>query len=592
MRSLFQWLDAHPAFYWAMLVAVVVMWVMRCREVVARSRDSHSERWDVWLWLSTAAVVLAGRWPELFVAHGVTEEEARVVLGARALAVDFHPFRVFVFSGGGPLASAALLPSHWLGVPLDYFNARLVALLCDLAALGGVSWVLRRRFGAVASAHAAGALALLLAWPGGQWAGAVSQHLCLCLSAVSFVILGWRPWRGIDWPAVGAGLIVGLLPWVHRDAGWWTVFCLAAGAWLLGELVRVRCFVCAAIYSLVVFGAWVWGTGAWGDCWGYYLRGAAVWGASVDWWILPLVMIAVAVGAAVVGKSASGKYVGKLAGALAVVGLAGIAVAGRPAMLGQLAEHWRHPRVGIAADIRALTGDVEEVAIWGDVTAPVVEAGRNPAVAFHIDARSDVASQERWFDVLRRRETSVLVVANGPRPEKLDTMLQDHFRLQSAGDRGQVFLRNARMFAYRTAQVGVVPITLQSLAVAEAYGGSVTEVGKGRISTHAPARLVAPVPSGVQRVAGVFGFYPDAYRHAGRTTDGGKFSVVWWRGSQSEIGLERWLTPGHVAGDRGAQEFDLELPQGVDAVEFKVEPGRTMSFDWAYWGELRFGGAR
>ncbi len=596
IRGIFQWLDAHPAFYWGGFVAALLAWIVRCRALGVRRATDRSTL-DLLTWLVLAGVVLAGRWPELFMARGVHEEEARVVLGALGLAESGRAFRAFVFEGAGPLTSALLLPTHWLGVPQDYFNVRLVALLCDWATLGGVLAMLRRRYEADIAAWAGGVLALFLAGPWSErWAGEVSLHLLLALTAVAALVLGREDTprdEGVDFRGAVAGLIVSAMPWVHREAAWWAIACVVAGAlWCRGGR-RARWLTGAAGYGVTVTTALVWGTGVWPEFWDGYVLGSAGAGTAGAWWG-GLAAAGGIVGATLCGVEAwrrTGRF-GKAEVAASVVALAGVALAaiyGAPNMVGRLAEHWRRPRTELASELRAWAEPGDRVALWGAASSGLVESGLRSVTPFAVSDESNWRWQQRWFDVVRRQEAAVLVVAAGERSEALRALLQDRFRLGWEGAEGKIYLRNERMHRHVMRRPGAQPIKIEDLAVAEAFGG-VSEIGEGRIATHAPARLVARVPTGARRVMGVFGFYPDSYRHPGRTTDGGRFSVAWLRegGRKREAAIERWLTPAQVPGDRGAQDFSLEIPEDAEAVEFRVESGGSMSFDWGFWGELRF----
>lgn len=596
MRGIFQWLDGHPAFYWAVLAAALLGWIGRCRALGAR-RTVGRGAFDPVTWLVLVGVLVAGRWPELFLARGVREEEARVVLGALGLAEHARVFGEFVFEGAGPLTSALLLPTHWLGVPQDYFNLRLVALLCDMATVGGMLAILRRRYDAGVAAWAAGLLAVVLAGPWSErWAGELSLHLLLALTvAVVFVIGRADASRdeGIDFPGAVAGIIIGAMPWVHREAFGWAAGCVVV-AMLVGRGDRrARWLAGAAGYSVAVTTALVWGTGTWPEFWEGYVRGFAGTRAATAWWgglVAVVGIICVAGGIAEVAKRTDrGAKAGLAAWAVALAAIVVAVLHGTPSMVGKLAEHWRRPRTELASELRALAEPSERVALWGAASSGLVESGRRSVTSFAVSDRSDWRWQQRWFDTVRRRESAVLVVAAGERSEALRALLQDRFRLVWAGAEGEIYLRNERMHRRVMRRAGVEPIKIPDLAVADAFGG-VSEIGEGRIATHAPARLVVRVPTGVRRVAGIFGFYPDAYRHPGRTTDGGRFSVAWVRerGGAREVAFERWLTPAQVPGDRGAHDFSWEVPSGVEAVEFKVESGATMSFDWGFWGELRF----
>lgn len=596
MRGIFQWLDGHPVFYWAGLAAALLGWIGRCLALGA-GRAGGRGALDPVTWLVLVGVLVAGRWPELFLARGVREEEARVVLGALSLAEHARAFGAYVFEGAGPLTSALLLPTHWLGVPQDYFNLRLVALLCDVVTVGGVLAVLRRRHDAGVAAWAAGVLAIFLAGPWSErWAGALSLHLLLALTISVVVVIGRADAsrdEGIDFSGAAAGILIGAMPWVHREAFWWAAGCVIIGMLACRGGRRARWLAGAAGYGVAVTTALVWGTGTWPEFWEGYVMGFAGTRAATGWWgglVAVGGIICVAAWCAEVAKRTDrGAKAGFAAGAVALAAVVAAGLHGTPSMVGKLAEHWRRPRTELASELRDLAEAGDRVALWGAASSGLVESGRRSVTSFAVSDRSDWRWQQRWFDVVRRQEAAVLVVAAGERSEALRALQQDRFRRVWAGDEGEIYLRNERMHRRVMRRAGVEPIEISDLAIAEAFGG-VSEIGEGRIATHAPARLVVRVPAGARRVAGIFGFYPDAYRHPGRTTDGGRFSIAWLRERDGvrEVAFERGLTPAQVPGDRGAHDFSWEIPSGVEAVEFKVESGATMSFDWGFWGELRF----
>jgi len=75
-------------------------------------------------------VLLAWRWPFLLSATELgNPNESQLVAGAITLSYDPVFYRSVDGTTSGPLNFYALLPTHWLGIPHDYFNARFTGLL-------------------------------------------------------------------------------------------------------------------------------------------------------------------------------------------------------------------------------------------------------------------------------------------------------------------------------------------------------------------------------------------------------------------------------------------------------------------------------
>jgi hypothetical protein len=134
-----------------------------------------------------------------------------------------------------------------------------------------------------------------------------------------------------------------------------------------------------------------------------------------------------------------------------------------------------------------------------------------------------------------------------------------------------------------------IPITLATLTRKEAVGG-VTQ-SEDKFLTHAPAVMGLPLPAGKRLVSGRFGIFAGAYeKPPPDATDGAEFrvEVVAADGTRVVI-LRRLLEPVTSVGDRGDQEFELEIPETLTGtVEFIVTPGpqNKNNYDWAYWRDL------
>lgn len=125
------------------------------------------------------------------------------------------------------------------------------------------------------------------------------------------------------------------------------------------------------------------------------------------------------------------------------------------------------------------------------------------------------------------------------------------------------------------------------------YGASAREEAGALIfAVHAPSSLSYPVPAGINRIRGAFGFRPGAYApDLPMPTDGAEFAIVWIApsGERRDL-LRRLLRPASEPADRGEHAFDLHLPAGHagGTLELSVSegPAGNASHDWTYWSEL------
>ncbi|HET7536508.1 MAG TPA: hypothetical protein VFJ90_08645 [Candidatus Didemnitutus sp.] len=221
LKSLFAWLDAHPGSYWlgagvvTLLLLTRVWTAVRQNSPAAHACSWRSRAWDA---LVLFLFVLGWRWPFLLAASDYNPDESQLIAGAITLAQDPVFWRSVDGTTSGPLNFYVLLPWHWLGLPLDYFTARLGALLMIGVALFGCHRALTRSFG-----RAPAWLGLLAV--AGFFATAThvdlvhysSEHVTIMLLGVCFWALAARtpPERLRLW--LGCGL-AGLAPWAKLQA--------------------------------------------------------------------------------------------------------------------------------------------------------------------------------------------------------------------------------------------------------------------------------------------------------------------------------------------------------------------------------------
>lgn len=204
MKTLFQWLDQHPGAYWigaglatvALLAAVIHTW----------RRPGTAPRRD---WVFAALLLLfllAWRWPYLLAAAEYNPDESQFVAGAMTLVQDPVFWRSVDGGTAGPLDFYALLPLHWVGFPLDYFSARLTALLLSWAALLACLRIFRTETpSAPAGLLVLPAAVFFAAGTEPNFVHYSSHHLSLLLVALAVHWRDRRPWT--------AAVVAGLLPW-------------------------------------------------------------------------------------------------------------------------------------------------------------------------------------------------------------------------------------------------------------------------------------------------------------------------------------------------------------------------------------------
>lgn len=221
LRALFEWLDAHPQAYWLSLTAPTLALFGWVAAALRATEETAPPRRADWLFaLLLLAFLLAWRWPFLLAAHEYNLDESSLIAGAITLAHDPVFWRSLDGATSGPLNYYALLPLHLIGLPLDYFTARLTGLLL----IWGALLACYRLFRSMAPAGAA-RLAVL---PAAVFFAAAtdwdlvhysSEHVSLFLTALAACCL----FSGAGIPSAGTRLLLGgwaagLLPWAKLQA--------------------------------------------------------------------------------------------------------------------------------------------------------------------------------------------------------------------------------------------------------------------------------------------------------------------------------------------------------------------------------------
>ncbi len=210
--SLFTWLDGHPNAYWAgslAATAALLAWMGFEWRAAARGKTWRfaGAGFAALLFL----FLLAWRWPFLFCAHEYNPDESQFIAGALTLAHDPVFWRSVDGTTSGPLNFYALLPLHWLGLPLDYFTVRLAGLLLCWAALLGVARALQSTVAPFAARLAVfGGAVFLAVVIEPDFVHYSSELAPLALLGLSLAWVERRP--------RAAAFVAGLLPWAKLQA--------------------------------------------------------------------------------------------------------------------------------------------------------------------------------------------------------------------------------------------------------------------------------------------------------------------------------------------------------------------------------------
>lgn len=244
LKAWFNWLDQNHWSYWAIAcvpTALLVAWLAATllRGPHTPERDDHPARGD-WRYALLLFVVLLGwRWPPLFGIRDLNPDESWMLAGALTLRHDPVFWRSVDGITSGPLNFYALLPLNLLGVPLDYFGARLTGLLMVGGALAATYAMLRSAYGTTIARFAVlPGLAFFAGATDADFIHYSSEHPSILLSCVAMWLLwAYRPRAdsppgSVSWPWLAGGAVTGLLPWAKLQSGPLGAALALWGAWL------------------------------------------------------------------------------------------------------------------------------------------------------------------------------------------------------------------------------------------------------------------------------------------------------------------------------------------------------------------------
>lgn len=284
---MFPWFATHQHVYWgiawtafALLTSLALLPLLHLADERKATRLLRS---DLLFHLCLALGLWAFRWPALLIQHELNTDESQLIAGAITLARNPVFWDSVNGTTSGPLNFYALFFTRVLGLPFDYFAARLVGLALVATAIGATFQLLQRRHG---DAARIGVLPLWCVFAFATFPDLVhysSEHVTIALLALGLCscsnAMGTpQPASRFSWPLFIGALLFGAAPWAKLQSG-----PIAAVALLTVAFVMLRqttgwpdrrrrameLFVGAALPSLVI-GCLALGTGVWTDAWNTY----------------------------------------------------------------------------------------------------------------------------------------------------------------------------------------------------------------------------------------------------------------------------------------------------------------------------------
>ena len=235
---LFTWLDAHHGAYWAIALGPTLLlggWILSAGKQEARGPVTPR---PLLIWLDAIILFLflfAWRWPFLLVANEFNPDESQLIAGAITLSHDPIFWRSVDGQTCGPLNFYALLPLHWLGLPLDYFTARLTGLLLIGGALFACHRALANTFGrASAWVSIRPATAFFATVSHTDLIHFSTEHLPLFLMGLCFWLLTQRP-AGGRYRLWLACFVAGSLCWAKLQGAPIALTLIGWGCWQIWQ---------------------------------------------------------------------------------------------------------------------------------------------------------------------------------------------------------------------------------------------------------------------------------------------------------------------------------------------------------------------
>jgi hypothetical protein len=216
LRTTFQWLDAHPGIYWGIVALCSLPWLWCIVDARRRApTTTPSRRNELVFALLTLATLVAWRWPFWLNADPYNPDESQFIAGAITLTRDPVFWRSVDGTTSGPLNFYSLLPLHGLGLPLDFFGARVTGILIVWVAILGCYRLCRSWYGATAARYAVLPLTLFFAIvTQADFLHYSSEHVPLALIALSaWGLFAAHSLERKGWAFLAGGFAAGMLPW-------------------------------------------------------------------------------------------------------------------------------------------------------------------------------------------------------------------------------------------------------------------------------------------------------------------------------------------------------------------------------------------
>jgi len=242
VKECFLWLDAHPGSYWWIAALGTGLLVVQGFVLLARENEREGGKVAVPAWRDLSALfcfILSWRWPFLFAAAEYNPDESQLIAGGITLAHDPVFWRSVDGTTSGPLNFYLLVPYAWLGIPLDYFTARLTGLMLITGALFAVYRTL--------AVHYRCSIAWLAIFPAAAFFATAtysdlihysSEHLGFFLTALSIWLIGsGKPAdsRRMRWGC----FVAGATPWAKLQMAPIAVTLIGWGLWEVYQQSRI-----------------------------------------------------------------------------------------------------------------------------------------------------------------------------------------------------------------------------------------------------------------------------------------------------------------------------------------------------------------
>jgi hypothetical protein len=147
---------------------------------------SGKRAFEIGFFSSIAATLFAWRWPVFFAPAALNPDEGSLVAYALKATVDFAPWRGFDAGTSGPLNSYIIALPAAIGLPINFFSARVIAVFLMLLALVALYFAAKWTFNTqIARLSVIPPLLLLSLTMDYDFVHYSSEHLSICLTTIA-----------------------------------------------------------------------------------------------------------------------------------------------------------------------------------------------------------------------------------------------------------------------------------------------------------------------------------------------------------------------------------------------------------------------